>query len=254
MGFEFDVGIWYEDYKTHAVVLEKQFEDLSFIVNKKSKDRIKLVHKNLTIGAYTIDIHTYHIKGDTAYVSFNRSLHNPGFSTYLYRLLSFFDERKLIIYPLAPMIKCIMKNQPNIPCRFYFKKGKYTSANSFLIETDVKIYNNDKLYSKKLSPIRKITFCAMHPLNHILPKELKYTVLDALSRRLDVTKKEHAIVQAIPIHYLKHLSKINFHNLSVSCPTNYKEYLVSIYGDDWNIPKSNWINTQNKINTELNKL
>src|SRR5690554_5809376 len=55
---EFDVGIWNDDYVIYKEEILKKVGEFGFYVNTSSKDRVKLLHRDLLIGAYTIDIHT----------------------------------------------------------------------------------------------------------------------------------------------------------------------------------------------------
>src|SRR5690625_4547638 len=62
---EFDVGIWNGDFQKNKNYLLDNFLKKGFYVDTSSKDRIKLLHKDLLVGAYTIDLHTYHLKDNT---------------------------------------------------------------------------------------------------------------------------------------------------------------------------------------------
>ncbi len=251
---ETDIGVWHVDYKKHKHKLVNHFENCGFTVDASSRDRIKLFHRDLTIGAYKIDIHTYHLKNNVAYVSWNSSL-NPNKSLMFFRrAMSFYDRREQILYTIAPMIRYMLENNIDLPEEFLFTKGSCKSHLFFKISINGVTYNTEKKYFEEIGFVKRLTIKTIGFFNKVFHPLLIEALLDILDRKIDKSSSPYAIVQAIPSHYYENLSTIDFESLSVRCPRDYQSYLDTVYGNDWLTPKANWTNAQNQINKEINEI
>ncbi len=243
---EFDIGIWNNDYITNKDKLLKKISELGFHVNTSSKDRIKLLHKDLLIGAYTIDIHTYHIRKDIAYVSFNRRKKN--IYEIFHSFLRPFDNREIKVYPISGMIKSILKNGNKIPKEFLFSKFEYGNKYSYSIKFDnIIIKEKSQNYSAFKSFYKKI----IKNIMFIFPNKLIHVIVNYLKKKNAPEKREHKNIQAIPSHFYLNLASWPFENTYLVGPAEGVKYVENIYGKEWHIGKSNWVNTQNNINKSI---
>lgn len=243
---EIDVGIWYSNYLNNEANLLKEFKAAGFFINLDSKDRVKLIHKDLLIGAYTIDIHTYHVKGNIAYVS-----HNPGakLTIYkrIYKIIKDFDDRKPRVFPISLMLKPLMSNFNSIPSVFHIRVEN-NLLNEFSILYLDKIIYGDK---KRKSILAKLTRYFLKLFLFVLPKTIRYKFIDYIRSRVIEQSKLNNKAQVFPVNYFMDLSKIKFETIEVSCPIDKVNYIESIYGKDWNNPKPHWVNTENKNNKNI---
>ncbi len=246
---EFDIGIWNRDYVLYKSDLLEKFDEFGFHVNTSSKDRIKLVHRELLIGAYTIDIHTYHLKGEIAFVSFNRR--KLSALERFYAFLRNFDKREVRVYPISSMIKTILKSGNQIPEHFFFTKFNYANKISYIIE-----YNDKVIEEVTPSPslfqylLKKIfSFLVMK-----LPASLVSYLVDFFKNILKSENRQYTKVQAIPSRFYLNLTEYLFEDTYLSGPAKGVEYVECIYGDEWQIGKPNWINSQNSINKNIESI
>lgn len=246
---EFDVGIWNDDYVIYKEEILKKVGELGFYVNTSSKDRIKLLHKDLLIGAYTIDIHTYHLKGDTAFVSFNRR--KATFYEKLYSLLKNFDNRQIRVYPISRMIKTILKSGHEIPREFIFTKLNYGNRFLYTIEFDNHIVKEKNPNYSLLSSLFKTS---SKVLVSILPRKILYSFVDYLKKKNAPENTIHAKIQAIPSHFYLNLAPLPFENTYLNGPAEGVKYVENIYGKEWYIGKPDWVNSQNNINKNIDSV
>ncbi|NGM73073.1 LicD family protein [Sphingobacterium sp. SGL-16] len=246
---EFDVGMWNHDFLSNKDFLLKRFKEMGFHVNTSSKDRIKLLHKDLLIGAYTIDIHTYHIKDNTAYVSFNRG--KKSFIEKVVKFLKKFDEREASVHPISKMIKTILKNGYSLPSEFYYTKLNYGDKFLYTIKFDNIILKEE---SPNSSSINRFTLGFISTILNNIPKGLLYSLIDSLSNLKSSSQEGTLKVQAIPLNYYKNLAPIKFENTHLNGPAESQKYIENIYGQDWHIGKPDWISTQNNINKNFDSI
>lgn len=246
---EFDVGIWHSDYLKHKAHLDAKFREFGFNINYGTKDRVKLIHNNLMIGAYFIDIHTYHLNNDTAYVSFGGKRNKFLYSLYsnIRKALIINDRNAPAYYRMSNIIKLILMNQAEIPDRCTLIPGRYNYLKSFKLNINGCEYDNDKLLLNKNGFLKKLMINAFSYVPDNIRKRL-ILVLDKAIQSL----KDSDMIQAIPAHFYQNLDKIKFEDIVVSCPKNNIEYVKHIYGAGWNIRQKNWKRTQNKINVKMN--
>lgn len=244
---EFDLGIWNLDFLQKKEKLFEKFKNAGFVIDLSSKDRIKLYVENQRIGAYYIDIHTYHIKDDIAYVSFNKkkkSLYVSLISS-IYGMLKIYDFRVKKPYLLGAMKKYLLQHYNHIPEEFQIRSGKFNTTLSFTLICDKKEYNFEKMFfkNKRFSKIGIL-------LSLIVPSNVRYYLVDTLKKRYEKLPVTNDI-QSFPKNYFKKLNKIKFENLTLSCPSNYIDYVELVYGETWSKPMYSWQRTDNKINKKL---
>jgi len=246
---EFDVGIWNDDYVVYKEEILKKVGEFGFYVNTSSKDRVKLLHRDLLIGAYTIDIHTYHLKGDTAFVSFNRR--KATVYEKIYSFLNNFDNRQIRVYPISGMIKTILKNGHEIPREFIFTKLNYGNRFLYTIEFDNHVLKEETPNYSLFSSLLKTGSKA---LVSILPRKIFHRFIDYLKKKNAPENRSHTKIQAIPSHFYLNLAVLPFESTFLKGPSEGVKYVKSIYGEEWYIGKSNWVNSQNNINKSMDSI
>ncbi|MDD3876068.1 MAG: LicD family protein [Bacteroidales bacterium] len=245
---EFDMGIWYSDYEKNKEFLLNKFNELGFKIDFSSKDRVKLIHKTSEIGAYTIDIHTYHVLEDIAFVScsrFKKSFYNK-FIYRTYKSFRFYDDSSKPVYYMARIVKMLMTEFESIPNEFIFKHGKYNFAESFQLLVENKVLDNDKRYLNKIGVMGRFGLKVVG----VIPKGLRSIIFRCLKNKVDSFGFTNEM-QAIPVHYYKNLTKIAFGPLYVSCPKDYLDYITMIYGTDWNVSKPHWNSTAERVKKRI---
>ena len=110
-----------------------------------------------------------------------------------------------------------------------------------LVKLIRKIYSSPKYYSftfkSKYEIIRSFfILCA-----RCTPYELRNAIISNCSDKTMNDKEIKDISWYVPYKYLKSLRKINFYNINIPIPDKSEEYLSYRYGDDWHIPKKDWI-------------
>ncbi len=242
---EFDIGVWSDEYEIKKMILLLEFTNNNFLINFSSKDRVKLIHKDSIAGAFQIDIHTYHVDKQTAYVSFNKKKYGffQGKAQRIYQKIKLLDRRERTVYMMDHIIKQLLINVPEIPEVFSLVPGIFNSNTSFKIIIGEFEYDMDEHYLSNASSFTRLLLTIVSAF----PKYLQYKLIDYVGKIASNGELTND-VQSIPIHFFQNLTKIQFEDQWVSCPLNSIDYVECVYGQDWYIRKPTWNRTLNKIN------
>lgn len=247
---EYDIGVWYNEYKLVAKKLQSIFKNMGYIIDYSAKDRVKLIHKENLIGGFNVDLHLYHINDNIAYVSSNQREKKRNkaiqhlFLSKLYSSLKVIEDVQPRKVRLGRIIKQLMRYEIETPLEFKISLGRFNFEESFVLETDNTSYNFDLLFLKSKHPLEQLQI----RLLMLLPQSL----IVKLKKRLEKSYGPGSVtdnIQAFPKDFFENLTKTKFGPLNVCCPADYEQYLLLVYGNDWHIRKSNY----NRSNIGVNK-
>ncbi|MBP3194025.1 LicD family protein [Natronogracilivirga saccharolytica] len=250
---EIDIGIWYDDYKKHAKYIDEELKSMGFIIDKTSNDRVKLIHKDIMNGAYTIDIHTYHFNDNYAFVSYNVDKWSI-----LERIVKFVTKNnkwnKYPYYEASKIIKLIMDKEGIISDKYYIVDDSKYDKHLFRVGVDKKrLHSNKKKNSINyiLLLVKKLTYyiCKINIIYRI-SKNMEEKYIRKNKKKMCKNNDK----QAIPIRYYKNLTHVSFEGIDVLAPKDYYSYLEEVYGKEWYIRNSKWHRSQNKINKKESQI
>jgi len=213
-------------------------------ISKYANNRIKIWRKDWKIGYFFIDLHLHRsVDGYDVcdYHEEKKSIFSPFFRNLekLERLFACFNyKNKVEYYSFKVIAQVLLSNNinPKDWKKIRFIKGPYNRQESFILK-------NPKFYIIN-DPIKKFissnfVYSLIVGLFRIMPQILIVKLYNSLNNLYKLRRYDYGLLK-IPKHYYENLSTKNFYDIRLKIPTNSKDYLRDLYGNNWRIPNTGW--------------
>jgi len=233
---DYDLSMFNDEFdESHCVWNKIKLRNYSVKINKNN---IKIISNNWSVGYYKIDIHRIKKINNSKYAYYYGDVHskNNRFFESILDAINVYKTHPLLFPEFDQLTLFLLKNgvEPNNLEKtnsFEFIKGTVNSPQDFILKNKSSYLKSEYYNSigKKLKVI--------HWIIKILPKFIINILEKSIDNFLRTKKRNPLMVFEIPKKYLDKFENIMFHGIKFNIPYNAEDYLASLFGPDWRIPK-----------------